>query len=303
LDEGPWWLAGRDEMATRFVLLPVLALYLVACSQSSPQSSASTDKAAVASNAAAPPKAADSQPASTQAAPQSLAAEKSTEAQQSAAAQASPGVAKLPEASRSSASDAAPVAESPKPAASAPPPAPPKPQFREVTIPAGTSLNVKLSTAIASDTSKVEDEIRGTLTAPIVVAGTTAVPAGSEIIGTVRDAKRSGRVKGRATIAFAFERLIVRHEPHTIRTSTVTREAAANRSDDVKKGAIGGAAGAIVGGIVGGGKGAAIGAGVGGTGAVVATRGDEVRLPSGTTVRTTLRNQLKVVVPLSNDRD
>ncbi len=291
-------------MAIRFAWLLVLALHLAACSQGGPQSTPATDKGPVPNNAAAaPPKAADAQTAPAQTAPQSLAAEKPPAAQQSAAGQTSPDAAKLPEAHRSSASDASPVAETPKPTVPALPPAPPKPQFREVTIPAGTSLNVKLSTPIASDTSNVEDEIRGTLAAPIVVAGTTAVPAGSEIVGTVRDAKRSGRVKGRASIAFGFERLMVRHESHTIRTSTVTREAAANRSDDVKKGAIGGAAGAVVGGIIGGGKGAAIGAGVGGTGAVVATRGDEVRLPAGTTVRTTLREPLKIVVPLSSDRD
>jgi hypothetical protein len=82
----------------------------------------------------------------------------------------------------------------------------------------------------------------------------------------------------------------------------VTREAAADRSDDVKKGAIGGAAGAVVGGIIGGGKGAAIGAGVGGTGAVMATRGDEVEIPAGTTVRVTLQEPLKVVVPLKSDK-
>ena len=65
----------------------------------------------------------------------------------------------------------------------------------------------------------------------------------------------------------------------------------------MKKGAIGAAAGAIIGGIVGGGDGAASGAGVGGTGAVVATRGEEVHFAPGTTLRTTLQQPLKVVVP------
>ena len=95
------------------------------------------------------------------------------------------------------------------------------------------------------------------------------------------------------------ERLIAGDESHAIRTAQVTRQAAPDRSDDVKKGVIGGAAGAIVGGIVGGGRGAAIGAGAGATGAVLVTRGDEIELPAGTTVRTTLQEPLKVVVPLT----
>lgn len=178
---------------------------------------------------------------------------------------------------------------------------PAKPEFREVTLPAGTALSIKLSTPIGSDKSQLEDEVRGTLTQAIVRNGVTAVPAGTEVTGTVRDAKRSGRVKGLASIAFRFERLHVRDESLPIQTATVSRQAEANRRSDVKKGAIGGAAGAVVGGIVGGGSGAAIGAGVGGAGAVVGTRGEEVRLEAGTTVRTTLQQPVKIVVPLKKE--
>jgi len=171
------------------------------------------------------------------------------------------------------------------------------PAFREVTIPAGTALGVTLRTSLASDTSHIEDAVHGTLSKALVIGGVTVVPAGSDVSGTVRSVKRSGRVKGRASIGFRFERLNVGAESHTIQTATVSREAAANRKEDVKKGAIGAAAGAIIGGLAGGGKGAVIGAGAGGTGAVVVTRGEEVRLAAGTTVRTTLQKPLKVVVP------
>lgn len=162
---------------------------------------------------------------------------------------------------------------------------------------------MRLSTPVSSDGSKIEDEVRGTLIEPIVVAGLTAVPAGAEVAGTVRDARQSGRVKGLASVAFRFERLIVRNEDHSIQTAPISRQAKANRKDDVKKGAIGGGVGAIVGGIVGGGKGAAIGAGVGGAGAVVATRGAEVRLTAGTTVSTTLQESLRIVVPLQQKQE
>ena len=178
--------------------------------------------------------------------------------------------------------------------------APEPPKFHEVTIPVGTVLTAKLSTAIASDTSKAEDAVHGTLTKPIVVSGTTAVPAGSEIVGSVLGAKESGRVKGRASIAFRFSRLIVGTETHQIHTAQIAREAAPDRKGDVTKGAIGGGVGAVVGGLVGGGKGAVIGAGVGGTGAVLATKGKEVRLPAGTVVSTHLEQVLVVLVPVGS---
>jgi hypothetical protein len=165
-----------------------------------------------------------------------------------------------------------------------------------VTIPAGTTLTIRLATPVASDTSKVEDRVSGTLAKAIVAEGTTAVPAGSEITGSVLAANESGRVKGRASVTLAFDRLNVEGERHGIRTSRIVREATQNKGSDLKKGGLGAGVGAIVGGIAGGGKGAAIGAGVGGTGAVLATKGDEVRLGPGATLTTTLEEPLTIQV-------
>jgi hypothetical protein len=175
---------------------------------------------------------------------------------------------------------------------------PPEPQFREITIPAGRTISITLATAVASDTSKVEDAVRGTLASPIVVDDTTVVPAGARLTGTVIEANSSGRVAGKASVKFRFNRLDVRSELHDINTAPIIQEADSSKGDDVKKGAIGAGVGAVVGGIVGGGKGAAIGAGAGGAGAVLATKGREVRLPSGTKVTTTLENALTITVPI-----
>jgi len=186
----------------------------------------------------------------------------------------------------------------PAPAA---PPEPPAPRFREVTIPEGTSLSVSMTTPVASDASKIEDPVSGTLTQPIVISGTTVVPRGSELSGSVLEATQSARVKGRAAIAFRFDRISVRGESHAIQTARVRREAASTKAKDAKKIGIGAGAGAIIGGIAGGGSGAAIGAAVGGgagTGAVLATRGSEVELPAGTTITTRLQKPLTVQVPI-----
>lgn len=174
----------------------------------------------------------------------------------------------------------------------------PQPTFKLVTVPAGTTLNVTLSNAVGSDTSHIEDAVRGTISSDVVVDGLTAIPAGSQISGSVTDAQRSGRVKGRASVAFRFDRLEVRDDTSRIETSSVAREADASTKDDVKKGGIGAGIGAVVGGIAGGKKGAVIGAGVGGAGTVAATRGQEVHLTAGSRVRVTLRDSLDVRVPI-----
>jgi hypothetical protein len=259
-------------MIRSLVSLSLASALAVACSQTSPPPAA-----APATGSAAPGAAAATQPqATTQ----------------------PPSTQPPPSAARPS----APVERAPAPApAPAAPPEPPAPKFREVTIPEGTSLSVTVTTAVASDSSKVEDLVQGTLAKPIVVSGTTVVPRGSELTGSVIEATQSARVKGRAAIAFRFDRIIVRSESHEIQTARVRREAASTKGKDAKKIGIGAGVGAIIGGVAGGGSGAAIGAAVGGgagTGAVLATRGSEVELPAGTTITTQLQKPLTVLVPI-----
>jgi hypothetical protein len=168
-------------------------------------------------------------------------------------------------------------------------------------VPAGTPLELKLETAVASDTSKVEQTVRATVARPVVVSGMTVIPVGAPVTGTVTAVERSGRVKGRASVAIRFNRVVVAGTPYDIRTARIVREAEATKGEDAKKIAIGAGAGAAIGAITGGKKGAAIGAGAGGgagTGVVLATRGEEVRLPAGSTVTTTIQETVRITAPM-----
>jgi hypothetical protein len=167
-----------------------------------------------------------------------------------------------------------------------------------VTIPTGTTLSVTLATPLASDSSKPEDRIKGALAKSVVVSGATALPKGADLSGSVIEVKESGRVKGKALIVFQFDQLTVNGESHRISAARISSEAAANRKQDAKKGAVGGGLGAVVGGIAGGGKGAAIGAVAGSAGTIAATKGDEVKLDAGTAVSTVLQEPLTVTVPV-----
>jgi hypothetical protein len=168
-----------------------------------------------------------------------------------------------------------------------------------VTIPAGTTIALTLTTPLASDQNKVEDPVTATVSHAVSVDGVTLIPAGAEVNGTVLDVKPSGRVKGLASIAFRFDKVHARSETHSIATEKITREAKSTKGKDAAKVGIGAGVGAAIGGIAGGGKGAAIGSIVGGgaaTGAVAATKGEEVRLPAGSPVTTTLTEPLVVRV-------
>ena len=176
------------------------------------------------------------------------------------------------------------------------------PTYREVTLPAGTALPLELKTTVASDTSSVEDPVHATLRRAITIDGRQVLPAGTEVVGAVTGAERSGRVKGRARVAFRFDSLRHAGERYDIRTEPIARMAEATKGEDATKIGVGAGAGAAIGAIVGGGGGAAKGAAIGGaagTGAVLATRGKEVRLGAGANGNTKLTAPLTIRVKVS----
>ena len=188
----------------------------------------------------------------------------------------------------------APHAETTRPASEAT-----RPTYREVTIPAGTLLPIVLDTAVASDTSSVEDQVRAHLRRAVPVAGAEALPAGTSLDGVVVAAERPGKVKGRARVAFRLTSLRLHDERVDVRTSIVSRRAPATKKQDAAKIGIPAAGGAVVGAIIGGKKGAAIGGAAGGgagTAVVLSTRGKEIRLPAGSTFSVRLLEPVTVRV-------
>ena len=179
-------------------------------------------------------------------------------------------------------------------------PAPRVPQWREITLPAGTALPLQMTSTISSESAQVEAPVSARFSNAVVINGDTVIPAGAVVTGTVTDVERSGRVKGRAHIAFAFNEVRMNSGREDIRTDPVNFEAEATKGEDATKVGVGAVGGAILGGILGGKKGAGKGAVAGaaaGTGVVAATRGKEVTVAEGTNVTATLAQPLTLRIP------
>lgn len=171
------------------------------------------------------------------------------------------------------------------------------PIVRNITIPDNTVLDVTLGTALASDTSRVEERVRGTLASPVVIDGTTVIPSGAALSGHVTHVDDSDKVKGRAELSFRFTRLTTGAVTYDIDTKPLSYVAEGTKKDDAVKIGAGAAAGAVIGAITGGKKGAAIGTAVGagaGTGVVLATDGKEIRLAEGRKLKVSLTNPLTI---------
>jgi hypothetical protein len=170
---------------------------------------------------------------------------------------------------------------------------------KTVTLPAGTYLPVVLDTAVASNTSRVEQPITGHVSRDVIVDRAVAVPAGSQVLGYVTDARRSGKVKGLAHVGIRFTTLIPKggDERYRIQTSAIGRTAPATKKADAVKIGAPAAGGAVVGALIGGKKGALVGTAVGGgagTAVVLSTRGKETGFARGTALSVRLVSPVAV---------
>ncbi len=165
----------------------------------------------------------------------------------------------------------------------------PSPPPRVVlTLPAGTELRASLQTAASSRTSQIGDLVVAELLESVSSAGRVVLPRGSELRGRVTAAVPSGRVKGRARLAFVFDEVELRGQRQALVTHAIDITAASGKKRDVVLIGGGAGAGGLIGGLVGGKKGAGLGVLIGagaGTGAALATKGKEVELAAGQQLR------------------
>jgi type IV secretory pathway VirB10-like protein len=172
-----------------------------------------------------------------------------------------------------------------------------EPNHDRLTIPAGTELQLVLENGLSSATSQEGDPVTARVERATGPDGRVLLPGGTVLKGRVYRAAPAGRVSGKSRLAVDFDRIVVRGAEHRLDTTAIDVEGPDSHGRDAA--IVGGSTvgGAIIGGLLGGGNGAKKGAVVGvlgGTGAVLATRGKDVEIPSGS--RWTVRVKDRVAV-------
>ncbi|MGH9159647.1 MAG: hypothetical protein ACRD2X_06635, partial [Vicinamibacteraceae bacterium] len=115
------------------------------------------------------------------------------------------------------------------------PSAPAAPLTHVITVPEGTSLPLVLTSAVASDSSQVEDPVTARLASNVDVEGMAAIPEGAVVRGTVSDVRRSGRVKGVARLGIRFHTLVIGEQSYDIQTASLSRQAKGTVKKDTQK--------------------------------------------------------------------
>jgi len=205
------------------------------------------------------------------------------------------------------------------PAPTAPPvavPAPPPPDEikpiaveppppREVRIPSGTLVSIRMIDSVDSSTAHVGETFKASLDAPLVVENETVFPKGSEVYVKLTKVDSAGRVSGKSEVQLQLDRIFLGRKSYTLDSSTYVSTGAGQAGRTARSAGVGAAIGAAIGAIAGGGKGAAIGGATGagaGAGVEAVRKGEQVRVDSETRLDFRLESPVEVTLqsPSSN---
>jgi hypothetical protein len=213
---------------------------------------------------------------------------------------ATPPAASEPRPVAPTVAESTPIDTAPAAPVDAPEYVAPESRYIELTIPANSVLGVRLLTDVSSDTAEIEDRVEASVTRDVIADGRIAIPAGSQLLGSVNDVMRGGKFKEKARLGVRFHTLVLADGTRTsVRVDSIIREGQAVARKSAAKIGAGAVGGAIIGGIMGGKKGAVLGgvAGAGaGTAAVAAGGRSVAELASGTPLSVRLTAPVSVMI-------
>lgn len=182
------------------------------------------------------------------------------------------------------------------------PPKPPAPVSRSVTVDSGTSLPVRMTDSLDSQTAQAGQIIHGTLAADIIADNMIAIPRGTTVTGRVVDAKDAAHFSGSSLLSVELTQVDLKGQAIPISTAAFSQQGKGRGKNTAAKAGGGAALGAIIGALAGGGKGAAIGAASGGglgAGVNAVTRGEQVKIPAETLINFKLQTPVTVTTSRS----
>ena len=181
------------------------------------------------------------------------------------------------------------------------PPAPAKPVVREVILPAGTMIPVRISEKLSSKDAQPNDVFHASLASDLGAQGAIVLRQGTQVLGRVIDAREAAHFKGNSLLSLELTEIAASGRTISLVTEPYVKAGAGRGKNTAEKAGGGAVVGAIIGALGGGGKGAAIGsvAGAGaGAGVNAVTRGEQVEIPSETLIRFQLQTPVTLTVTI-----
>ena len=153
-------------------------------------------------------------------------------------------------------------------------------------LPAGTTMQVRVTTALDSAKNQSGDRFVSVLERDVERDGVMLIPRGSTVQGVLRSVTPSGRIRGRAAMMLELSSVEVNGRTFSIESEPEIRMGPRHRGHNSKYAGAGLAAGMIVGGIATGGAGfvvlGAMAGGAAGLGAAAVNGREDVHIPAET---------------------
>ena len=166
-----------------------------------------------------------------------------------------------------------------------------------VTVPAGTNLLVRMLDTIDSSNAQQGTRFTTVLETNLTVDGTTIVPAGNTVLGSIAVAEQAGRAAGSSNLQLVLTDIVINGTAYPIYTGAFEVKGSSSGKRSAKRLLGGAGLGAIIGGIAGNaGMGAAIGATAGAVGSV-AQKGQSIQVPSETLISFQLQQPASLPAP------
>ncbi|HTF66334.1 MAG TPA: hypothetical protein VK638_26975 [Edaphobacter sp.] len=129
---------------------------------------------------------------------------------------------------------------------------------REVTVPAGTRILIRMADAIDSSKQQAGYRFTASLETNLQAGNAVVAQRGTTVHGQLASASSAGKMSGRSELGLELTDIVMNGTTYPLLTSTYQIKGSGEGSKTAKK-AIGGAGlGALIGGLAGGGKGAGI---------------------------------------------
>ena len=136
--------------------------------------------------------------------------------------------------------------------------APPK-----LTIPAGTSITVRLQDRLSSASAVPGERFEAVVDGPVVVGDQIVVPVGALVEGHVIVARHSGRLHHPSELGLTLDRVTIDKQIIALNTSRVVGRGPSHKKRNWRWIGGGTGGGAVIGALAAGGQGALIGSGIG----------------------------------------
>lgn len=123
-----------------------------------------------------------------------------------------------------------------------------------VAIPSGTSVEVRITEQLSSETANVGQVFHGVLALPVVIRGKVLFPKGAQVTGEVLNVERSGRLSSPGELHLSLRTIRSGGRSYPVAVRPIVIKGESHTKSNITKIGGGTAVGALIGAIAGGGK-------------------------------------------------